>query len=566
MTASLYLFAVIFSYIISAILDFVFTLILALATIFTDTLLSPFTFMGAHGYDLFAGAVGVNAMNGLQNIAIGMGLALSILFLLVSLLKVFYGRYGQDAPDPLKTCVRFIFAIIFVYWGSTLMFDYIFPFAQQFIDKALNLDNSNTATLAGSISNTMTHTLLNSNIQSAFTDFEAGDISSAMTNLLSGTVQNLIEPFNMIMEVLALAVCLIAVFINIFKIALENAERYFTTILLTIFAPVAGATLVNEKTSGIFKAWCQMLSANILTILFNVLGIRLLIGVFANVSTQLWTAEGILSTSGLLGIIIIVAFSKMVQKMDQLLSQLTFKINPIQNRSLIMGALGTVGGLAKSGKAISDAVTGRGPLMSTIGHFKNKNAADTQPVDPLKQEGKENIDSQNKQKNANSAVAGLNKMDGMESDSAKAQLMRQINQLTEFAGQQAMDKAMAAQPISSKFAIDRSNVGSKVGEVGKIDLSQDFGDGIDGISGIDADADTLKNAASQIVDTMNPGERILPTEEHDGFRVVDSRSVDYRKAVGGDKAVETLTTYLANGTNTMSELNKPKESKKQNQR
>ena len=557
------LFNVILTRIIASVYDMVFVFFLNLAEVFTNTLLKPFTFVG-NGYDVFAGAVGSGVMATLQDIAMGIGLSLSILFLLFSLLKVFYGRYGQDAPDPLKTCVRFIFAIIFVYWGSTLLFDYIFPYAQTFIDKVFKLQ---TVSFSESIKSLIMSQVYEAksvldNPVTGEKDVVVGLISTAVETKL----QSDISPFNMIFELLALIICLIAVFINIFKIALENAERYFTTILLTIFAPVAGATLVNEKTSGVFKAWCQMLAANILTILFNVLGIRILIGVFANVATSLWNGK-ILSTDGLLGIIIVVAFSKMVQKMDQLLSQLTFKINPIQNRSLIMGALGTIGGLAKSGKAFSDMATGRGPLMNTINHFKNRNSADTKnpdtPVDPLKEKGKENANTDSKMKNANSAVAGLNKAADMNDDSAKAKVMGQVNQSAGFAGQEAMNKAMKAQPISSNFAIDRSNAGSKVGETGRIDLAQDFGNGIDGISGIDADAETLENAASQIVATMNPGERILPTETKDGFRVVDSRSVDYGKAVGGDKAVQQITTYLANGTNEMS---KPKPRPKQNKR
>lgn len=555
MTATFYLFAVILSYIISAVLDLVFLFLLKLANIFTETLLSPFTFMGANGYDLFAGAVGANAMNAIQNIAIGMGLAFSILFFLFSLLKVFYGRYGQDAPDPLKTCVRFIFAIIFVYWGSTLLIDYIFPFAQQFINQALNLDNSNTVTLADSIINTANHTLFNTNIQSSFDNFQAGAISNAMHDLLNGTIQNLLEPFNVILELLALIICLIAVFVNIFKIALENAERYFTTILLTIFAPVAGATLVNEKTAGVFKAWCQMLTANILTILFNVLGMKLLIGVFANVATQLWTAEGILSTAGLLGIIIIVAFSKMVQKMDQLLSQLTFKINPIQNRSLIMGALGTVGGLAKSGKAFSDMATGRGPLMNTINHFKNKNSPETKAATEAAEKKAADAKTKQQKNDADNAIAIRNQANQMPEGSAKQALTEKATKLAGQAGAEAMAKAEKSAGISAKYAIDRISGGTAIGETGKIDLPLD---------GINADDETLDSAASQIVAGMQDGEKILPTESNDGFTVINDTHMDYnsKKALSGDSAVQAIKMNLANGSNAVSQHFQPNKNKK----
>ena len=364
----MFLFLTIILYICgSALMNILFQVTIHIAAVFGDALLRPFSFgsAGSNGYDFFAAAIGSTAMNNIQNIAISAGLGVAIVLLLFSLNKTVFGRYSHDAPDPYKTCVRFILAVIAIYWAPTLVLNYVLPFFQRLIDKAFLVTGSPDTldmAIAKGLANSVKGVTVDPNdtaktvLQKSFAQF-GNLIDDAKNNL------DFFNPIQRFANMLVLLISIIAVFVNMFKIVVENAERYLTTILLVIFSPFASATLVNEKTSEIFSAFCKMLTANLLTIFFNILGMKLLFSVFSNVVNNIWSTD-IISTKGFIGIILVVGFSKMVQRLDQILSQLTFKINPIANRSLIMSGLATLGALNKGGKPI---VQGIGKFASGVG-------------------------------------------------------------------------------------------------------------------------------------------------------------------------------------------------------
>ena len=99
--------------------------------------------------------------------------------------------------------------------------------------------------------------------------------------------------------------------------------------------------------------------SNVLTIIFNLVGYKLCLLAFSNCFSAWGRSTGDLSTDAgtkILSLISLIAISKMAQRLDQLLAQIVFKVNPIQNRSFLMSSLGVM----KSLETGSKLLTGKG--------------------------------------------------------------------------------------------------------------------------------------------------------------------------------------------------------------
>lgn len=357
----------IFNSVMQFALSFIFSLVITLLEWFSAFLLQPFSFAP----DMFVAVFGKDVTEGIEEIAISAGLAISVLLLVFGLIRVFSGKFVDDVPNPFALVGRFLIAVVCNYWIIAIIYDYIFPFAQKFFDKALNIASSSsllTSNLNVAVSNLMT--LGN---EGKFEDASI-IVDQAMTGL-STTIGTLI-----IMTIFLIGI--VAFIINVFKLIIENAERYFTINLLTIAAPLATSSIVSEKSSGIFKAWWQMMLSNILTIIFNIVGFRMLVFAFNNCITA-WIQKTFDIPVALTSIVALVAASKMIQKFDQLLALLTFKINPIHNKSLIMGVLAGIGGLSKGFGAIGKIATGIKNAPQTAQKFFDSPLNPKKPIDAV---------------------------------------------------------------------------------------------------------------------------------------------------------------------------------------
>lgn len=324
----------ILSDVIWAMLSGLLQLVLSLLNTMGEFFMKPFNF----STNMFVSMFGATFLNQLNTIITTAGLSISILLLIFGLLRVYSGRLNDDIPNPYALVGKFIIAIFCNYWLATAITDYIFPFAQSFFNKVLNLQLP--------LSKVSGTDLLNK-----LTDGTLGSFSNFVIST-NGTFKSIEALFG----VLLFLICVIAATINLFKLVAENAERYFTINLLVLSAPLASATIVSEKSIQIFKNWFNLMISNVLTIIFNLVGYKLCLLAFSNCFSAWGRSTGDLSTDAgtkILSLISLIAISKMAQRLDQLLAQIVFKVNPIQNRSFLMSSLGVMKSLETGSKLLT---------------------------------------------------------------------------------------------------------------------------------------------------------------------------------------------------------------------
>lgn len=350
----------ILSDVIWALLSGLLQLVLSLLNTMGEFFMKPFNF----STNMFVSMFGATFLNQLNTIITTAGLSISILLLIFGLLRVYSGRLNDDIPNPYALVGKFIIAIFCNYWLATAITDYIFPFAQSFFNKVLNLQLP--------LSKVSGTDLLNK-----LTDGTLGSFSNFVIST-NGTFKSIEALFG----VLLFLICVIAATINLFKLVAENAERYFTINLLVLSAPLASATIVSEKSIQIFKNWFNLMISNVLTIIFNLVGYKLCLLAFSNCFSAWGRSTGDLSTDAgtkILSLISLIAISKMAQRLDQLLAQIVFKVNPIQNRSFLMSSLGVM----KSLETGSKLLTGKGLHSLVTAPFNRGDKSSNSGANPL---------------------------------------------------------------------------------------------------------------------------------------------------------------------------------------
>lgn len=311
-------------------------------------MLKPFSF----STDMFVAILGADTLNSVEGIMSSAGIAISILLLVGGLFRVFSGRLDDDVPNPFSLIAKFLLAIFANYWIITLIVEYLFPFAQKFFNNLLKINSS-----SNDFSSIGVHgaALYNNLINPSNTSFVDGlSDSGAIGKIATFGGDAIHDTIGGSVGIILFLICVIAATINIFKLVVENAERYFTMNVLILAGPLASSTIVSEKTSKIFKSWLQAILATVLTIVFNVIGFKFVLMAFSN-CFNVWAKTGKIEQQ-LIALISLVAVSKMAQKFDQMVSMIVFKINPIQNRSLLMTTMGTIGAYEKSRRGLVGAI------------------------------------------------------------------------------------------------------------------------------------------------------------------------------------------------------------------
>lgn len=376
------------SYVIWVICSVLLSLVLSVINAFGAFMLEPFSF----STKMFTAIFGADFLNVLESIIITGGIAVSILLLIFGLLRVFIGKLNDDVPNPFMLVGRFFVAIFSCYWIIPIVNDYIFPLAQEFFKKILNIDINLIKTSFDNLSETFL-----TGAHNLFSDIAIAP--GAATGL------GVAMPFTSLLSIILFLICIIAATVNMFKLVVENAERYFTINTLVLSGPLAVSTFVSEKSQQIFKNWVSALLANIITIIFNLIAFRMIMLAFANCFAVWSGASASLDTgTAIISLVSLVAVSKMAQKFDQIISQILFKINPIQNRSMLMAALATLGSLNKSSQALTGATIrqnlgldgGRKGGIFTRAHQKDS-ASTPNPTSDSSAQYDNNIDFKNTQ-------------------------------------------------------------------------------------------------------------------------------------------------------------------------
>lgn len=305
----------------------------------TRFLLNPFDCTN----ELFNSLLGSSFLNSVNNIMTAIGVCLSVLLLVFGIYRILLGKINDDTPNIFSLLARFAFGIFMNFWSIDIAYDYILPIGQSVFDRVLAI---NTTAAVRQELVTQLQTLTNANSSAA--------ISTNITKVLfDGNTLN-----STTCLLIFFIIVMIAIVINILKLVIENAERYFVVNMLIITGPAAGSTLVSEKSDQIFKSWLQMLLSNIVTLILNLLGFKIILMGFSNCIKNLSSQNLMVA---LVSIVAMIALAKFVQKFDQLISQIMFKINPIQNRGLLMAGFAGLGTLTKgfetSGKMI-DSIFG----------------------------------------------------------------------------------------------------------------------------------------------------------------------------------------------------------------
>lgn len=312
----------------------ILTMVLTLLEKFGTVMLEPFDF----STKMFSTMFTSQFLNSVENIMIAAGVSVSIVILIFGLTKVFTGRLSDDVPNPFALIGRFVLAIFGAVWSIPVMVKYLFPFSQEFFNRMLDISGIDPS-----------ESLAQSFID--MTNWESFGVGFVKTTIDGFTGIGLLKE---LIFLIILLIFIISAVVNILKLVVENAERYFTINVLVLAAPLAVSTVTSEKTMQIFKNWFLSLISNIITIIFNLLGFKLVMLAFNNCFAKFTEANFQAGAYDqiIISLIALVAISKMAQKFDQFVSMIVFRINPIQNRSLLMSALGTIGTLDKVGSSI----------------------------------------------------------------------------------------------------------------------------------------------------------------------------------------------------------------------
>lgn len=312
----------------------ILTMVLTLLEKFGTVMLEPFDF----STKMFSTMFTSQFLNSVENIMIAAGVSVSIVILIFGLTKVFTGRLSDDVPNPFALIGRFVLAIFGAIWSIPVMVKYLFPFSQEFFNRMLDISGIDPS-----------ESLAQSFID--MTNWESFGVGFVKTTIDGFTGIGLLKE---LIFLIILLIFIISAVVNILKLVVENAERYFTINVLVLAAPLAVSTVTSEKTMQIFKNWFLSLISNIITVIFNLLGFKLVMLAFNNCFAKFTEANFQAGAYDqiIIALIALVAISKMAQKFDQFVSMIVFRINPIQNRSLLMSALGTIGTLDKVGSSI----------------------------------------------------------------------------------------------------------------------------------------------------------------------------------------------------------------------
>lgn len=340
----------------------ILTMVLTLLEKFGTVMLEPFNF----STEMFSTMFSSQFLNSVENIMIAAGVSVSLVILIFGLTKVFTGRLSDDVPNPFALIGRFVLAIFGTVWSIPVMVKYLFPFSQEFFNRMLNISSINPS-----------ESLAQSFIDMASNEetFGVGFVKTAIDGFTGiGLLKELIF-------LIILLIFIISAVVNILKLVVENAERYFTINVLVLSAPLAMSTVASEKTMQVFKNWFLSLISNIITIIFNLFGFKLVMLAFNNCFKEITEANFQAGKYDqiIIALIALVAISKMAQKFDQFVSMIVFRINPIQNRSLLISALGTIGTLDKVGGSIMGNNSPLGKLAHGVAGSMKK-SLDSSPL------------------------------------------------------------------------------------------------------------------------------------------------------------------------------------------
>lgn len=321
----------------------------------TRFLLEPFDCTN----ELFNAVLGTDFLNSVNSIMTAIGVGLSVVLLVFGLYRVLLGKINDDTPNVFALLARFAIAVFMNFWSVDILYKYVLPVGQSVFDQILAINTT------ASVKDDFVEQLQILSSGTGATALEKG-----ITQVALGSVFN-VNSCLMVFFVIVL----IAIVINILKLVIENAERYFVVNVLIITGPAAGATIVSEKSEQIFRSWLQMLLSNVVTIILNLLGFKIIILGFSNCISSLSSSNLLVA---LVAIVAMIALSKFVQKFDQLVSQIMYKINPIQNRSLLMAGFAGLGTLTKGVDSIKGMFTEKpnsNKKVNEYEHINNKNNA-----------------------------------------------------------------------------------------------------------------------------------------------------------------------------------------------
>lgn len=148
---------------------------------------------------------------------------------------------------------------------------------------------------------------------------------------------------------------LILILINLFKLVIEVCERYLIVGVLVFTSPLIYCTLPSRETSSIFKRWVSMFVGSILQMSMSVIFLKLIVsGLIANVAN---------SEHGMLNMLLVLAMTKIAQRVDTYLQQLGVGVATTGGSMVddFMGLVHTaISMFGRSGGSPSGAVMGAG--------------------------------------------------------------------------------------------------------------------------------------------------------------------------------------------------------------
>lgn len=263
----------------------------------------------------------------LQSVALGLIIAIAV----VQLSKFFFGALSDTKDRPLQIAVRSMIAVAMVYWGNYFL-QLIFDLCSYPMDVFFSM---------------------------SVTKF---DVANKLVTSGNGWGSAIIDPQALC---LLLFVMVIILGISLFKVLIEAVERWLVLCVLTYTSPLIYATLASKATTDIFRKWISMVIGQCLLLWANVWMVKGMLAIF--------DAPGMEMHQVAFKIVLIMAFSRVAQRIDSYLQQLG--IGAATTGGGLLGDMMAVGmaamggkGAKGAGKSVGGGILGRhvGKMQSAI--------------------------------------------------------------------------------------------------------------------------------------------------------------------------------------------------------
>lgn len=279
------------------------------------------------------------ALNTISDSFVWFGVTIALMLFILGIPMIFTSRFtDSDVPadSPLQLIARLIVSLLFCYFFIPLMETYVIGPDGLFTVAFDHFSNLDAGVTGSSVTQDFVVGCLN-----PFDDLE--------TTL--ETTANVATFFIMLIFFIYLCILLL-------KFLFFHIQKFLMSTILLYSSPLAASTYVNKKTAPIWKNYVSLYAVNLLTIIFNIIVMKLIESGLSNLVS--WKNNVTVAGDSenkpytiLLGVMAICAVAKIGKQMSVYIGQL-FNINGMTEQ--VRASLGEIGGVAAAGFAAYNGI------------------------------------------------------------------------------------------------------------------------------------------------------------------------------------------------------------------